>query len=511
MRPPQFDPERWRRLAAHLARARAKPTWDVEEREPKLALVERFRQALDADGESAMPARIERLEPATKNRFALLLPEDFEWLRSWAAEDPGSLTEALASFSSREADAGARFAAWATAAHCALDPDAALAVGSLFNFAVDPGGTPIVSHGPPPLEHDEPGLRGEAMFGRLESELGYERAAGDGLAARYRRHLRFAELVHRALLDDGVAVMDMLDVQSLIFIAALERDLWAVDPQPALTAPERQPDTYLAVCALYRNEAPYLAEWIEFHRAVGVERFFLYDNRSSDDHMRALAPHVEDGTVVLHEWPHLPVQMDVYNHCLTEHGADARWVAFIDLDEFLFSPTLRPLPEVLRDYEQYPGVGVNWAMFGTSGYRTRPVGLVIENYLRRGDPAKGFIGRYVKSIVQPRATVRCASAHRFDYRHGLAVDENGYPIHRDATKSVSFERLRINHYYTRSEEELRAKLERRQRLSATGTPPWQARPVNWEAARNEFNDEHDDLITAYAGEVRAALERAAVR
>jgi hypothetical protein len=35
--------------------------------------------------------------------------------------------------------------------------------------------------------------------------------------------------------------------------------------------------------------------------------------------------------------------------------------------------------------------------------------------------------------------------------------------------------------------------------------------VNWEAARNEFNDEHDDLITAYAGEVRAALERAAVR
>ena len=42
---------------------------------------------------------------------------------------------------------------------------------------------------------------------------------------------------------------------------------------------------YLAVCAIYRNEAPYLREWIEFHRLVGVERFFLYNNESTDDHM----------------------------------------------------------------------------------------------------------------------------------------------------------------------------------------------------------------------------------
>ena len=35
---------------------------------------------------------------------------------------------------------------------------------------------------------------------------------------------------------------------------------------------------YLSVCAIYRDEAHYLAEWIEFHRLVGVERFFLYNN-----------------------------------------------------------------------------------------------------------------------------------------------------------------------------------------------------------------------------------------
>ena len=39
---------------------------------------------------------------------------------------------------------------------------------------------------------------------------------------------------------------------------------------------------YLAICTIYRDNAPYFREWIEFHRLVGVERFFLYNNRSDD-------------------------------------------------------------------------------------------------------------------------------------------------------------------------------------------------------------------------------------
>jgi hypothetical protein len=508
----EFDPERWQRLASYLARARAKPTWDVEEREPKLVIAGRFRQALDRAAESELAPAVERLEAASKKRFALLRPDDLRWLQTWVSEDPGSLMHALSAFTARNADAGARFAAWAEAGRCTRDPDAALAIGSFFNFALAPRRVPLISHGAPPFQLDEPEPRGDALFEWLESELGYERDAGATLAARYESHLGFAELVHRRLTDEGVAVTDMLDVQSLIFIATLERDVWASDPPPDLAGAEAPPpDAYLAVCAVYRDEAPYLPEWIEFHRVVGVERFFLYDNRSSDDHMEALDPYIRDGTVVPHEWPGLPLQREIYNHCLAEHGGDARWIAFIDVDEFLFSPRMHALPSVLREYEQYPAVGVNWAAFGTSGHRTRPAGLVIESYLRRGAGDGSFIGRSIKTVLQPRWTIRCLNAHRFEYRHGLAVDENGYPIQRGATKSVSIERLRINHYFTRSEAELRKKLERREQLERAGTPGWQARPGGMERAMGEFNDEHDDLITAYADEVRAALDRSAVR
>src|SRR5437016_5538307 len=107
---------------------------------------------------------------------------------------------------------------------------------------------------------------------------------------------------------------------------------------------------YLSLCALYRDQAPYLREWIEFHRLVGVERFYLYDNFSADGHRAVLAPYVEDGTVVLTDWPH-PYKDEeageargdakAFNHCLEEHGENSRWFALLDVDDFLFSPTYR--------------------------------------------------------------------------------------------------------------------------------------------------------------------------
>jgi hypothetical protein len=135
------------------------------------------------------------------------------------------------------------------------------------------------------------------------------------------------------------------------------------------------------------------------------------------------------------------------------------------LDEFLFSPTGCSLPDMLSDYEQWPGVGVNWAYFGTSGHRTRPDGLVLENYVRRTDQF-GW-NRGIKSVVDPRRIRNFSLAHFFFF-HGeprVAVDENHRLIERRSggnsffsmTDEVSFSKLRVNHYAAKSEEELRRK------------------------------------------------------
>ena len=212
------------------------------------------------------------------------------------------------------------------------------------------------------------------------------------------------------------------------------------------------PKPYLSICAIYRGEGPYLREWVAFHRVVGVERFYLYDNRSEDEHREALAPYVAEGVIEQTDWPLFPGQVQAYTDCLERHREDTRWMAFVAIDEFLFSPTGRPLTEVLARYERWPGVGVNRVTFGTSGHETPPPGLVLENYTRRLEHPN-MRKPAVKSIVDPRRAVRALDPHHFEYREGFAVDESEHPLEAQHSASDSCATLRVNHYFTRSQED----------------------------------------------------------
>jgi hypothetical protein len=420
-------------------------------------------------------------------------PRQLVHLPQWAAEDEHGLARALAVFTDAELAPEERVGSFVESFQARERSDHAemfgTALGSLFNFAAAPDEIPIVR---PPV------------FRALQETLGETPPDGPAFDV-YVHHLDFARRMREAFVQAGLPVRGMIDTEALILICWEDRDFWAIDDDGRKPR-SRAPGHYLAACAIYRDEADYLAEWIEFHRLVGFERFYLYNNLSSDNHRNALDSYIEDGLVVLHDWPHEPGQFGAYDHCIATHGEEARWIGFFDIDEFVFSPTYAPVPEVLTEYEQWPGVCVNLPRFGTSGHRIKPEGLVIENYVMR---LQTLAERTVKSIVDPAAVDRCKNAHEFLYRWRSAVTENGFPVHGTASKSASFERLRANHYYAKSEEELRAKHTRptadygreRRKLPDSSTL----------AEREAEQGVPDSTILHYLGPLREALaERARV-
>jgi len=260
----------------------------------------------------------------------------------------------------------------------------------------------------------------------------------------------------------------------------------------------------LAICAVFKDEAEYLREWLEFHQLMGVERFYLYNNNSSDRYLDALQGHLQSGAVILHEWPQHPAQLQAYEHCLKTYGTQIDWLAFLDLDEFLFSPKATPLPDVLADFVDHPAVGVNWVMFGSAGHKQKPAGGVLENYLRRGqldaqlpyphlrraDGSYRPENSHIKSIVQPSKVRSFVNAHSMIYADDAkAVDENLQAVEGSFTGKVSVDVLRINHYWSKSEDECQRKFSKGW-ADGTGTREW-----------NEFllherfhNDAHDDIV-----------------
>ncbi len=159
------------------------------------------------------------------------------------------------------------------------------------------------------------------------------------------------------------------------------------------------PSPYLVVATILKNEAPFLAEWVAFHRLVGVDHLYLYDNGSTDNPEASLAPFLDEGCVTLVRWPipyHQKAQDKALTDCLNRVRGVARWLACIDVDEFYFHPVAFVSTRFSKTLKSTPGW---WRAGGTTDRRVRstyPLGQslhVLRNVPRRGGSATGGSSR----------------------------------------------------------------------------------------------------------------------
>ena len=221
----------------------------------------------------------------------------------------------------------------------------------------------------------------------------------------------------------------------------------------------------LAISTVFRDDAPYLEEWIEFHLLLGVDHFFLYNHFSSDDYLKVLDPYIAEGVVDLMEWPYdfpeedhkawIRVQTMAFNDAIKKNRETCRWIAFLDTDEFLFPCIEDDLVHFLKDYEEFGGLCVAWQLFGTSNVaKILPGELMIEKLVLAGDPSNH---NFHKSIVQPRCVDYFKQVHsavyfppyfHVDGRKKRIADK----VLRSKSSQESRDIIRINHYWTRDED-----------------------------------------------------------
>ncbi len=61
-------------------------------------------------------------------------------------------------------------------------------------------------------------------------------------------------------------------------------------------------DYELGAACIFKDCASLLKEWIEYHRMVGVEHFWLYNNSSTDNYAEILKPYIKEGIIELFDW-----------------------------------------------------------------------------------------------------------------------------------------------------------------------------------------------------------------
>ena len=240
----------------------------------------------------------------------------------------------------------------------------------------------------------------------------------------------------------------------------------------------------VAIVAICKNEAPYLQEWLAFHRIAGVDHVYLYDNGSTDGSAETVQPFVDSGFVTVRDWPmpwnvsqSITAQTLAFVDAVRAYGDRWRWMAFLDVDEFLFSPVdadgaVVPIARTLEAYADLPVLALFMTMFGSNGHVVRPAGLVIEEYPAHA-PFPEFTG--TKVLCDPMAIRAIGYAHYFVtvLGTGVAFDERRRLVRLERRRSwqrapepVS-DRLRLHHYFVRSQQDWQEKIEHRRRAFET--------------------------------------------
>jgi hypothetical protein len=228
---------------------------------------------------------------------------------------------------------------------------------------------------------------------------------------------------------------------------------------------------YVSICLIINNDHAYIREWLDYHKSIGVDHFYITDNKSEPPLKSLLSNEIEAGIVTYRYDTRTRPQVNVYNECIKQYKNESKWIAFIDSDEFLVFKRHSRIQDFLKDYESFGAVSIAWYLFGSNGHFHKQTS-VIRSYTTRVDqnsiPEKSRtrihgIQSHFKTIIQPLYVldyyIHCVVKHVPGY---FTVDEKKRPVEGPFPNKfgVSTELSQLNHYIIRSHEDFQDKSKR---------------------------------------------------
>lgn len=209
----------------------------------------------------------------------------------------------------------------------------------------------------------------------------------------------------------------------------------------------------LSICAIIKNEAKYLKEWIEFHILVGVDHFYLYSNDHCDLLRVILQPYLKKGLVTLIPWiafanhikeesEHwaLSTQLPAYENAIKFRAfKKTKWLALLDTDEYLVPIHSYTITDLLNQHNSYPAILLETDVFDGSQVNLSPLAqLLVEARGWIKSPPSNVYKTFTKLILQPDL---CTSFTCMPYQ--ILFKDNQEPVSLDRSD------MRINRYANR--------------------------------------------------------------
>ena len=229
---------------------------------------------------------------------------------------------------------------------------------------------------------------------------------------------------------------------------------------------------YLTLGTCWKNEDSYALDFIKYHRSVCIEKFVIFDREYN--HIAKMFENNNDIEVIHYPDVEGNNHQEAWGQLIRYNQRKTKWLALIDADQCLVPVKTNDVKKILKDYEDFASLQINWKSFGSSHHETRTEGSLYERFLLTclNDNVYNY---HTQFICQPDRTIGIKTAephYPFLPDDEMMVNTNKEKI--DPFKIVSLnpntplsfnvpplhDILYVNHYTNKSKEEWMIKNEK---------------------------------------------------
>lgn len=209
--------------------------------------------------------------------------------------------------------------------------------------------------------------------------------------------------------------------------------------------------TYLTLGSLWKDEHDYAEDFIKYHKKVGVEKFIILDR----EYNKTAEMFKDDPDVTVIHFPEPSVHAEAWAHLISISAGKTNWLALIDADQALVPVQTDDVKDVLKEFEDYASVQMNWHTFGSNGHLKKEPGSVYERFTKRAIDEE-VVNNHTQFICQPHRTLalRTADPHHPKLPHNeVSVNTNKEVIQGPFNPNHCFDKLWCAHYINKSLQE----------------------------------------------------------
>lgn len=224
--------------------------------------------------------------------------------------------------------------------------------------------------------------------------------------------------------------------------------------QPLIIKARRTDNNSVILFTNARDE-PNIGEWVAHHLLLGFDKVVIFDHLSKVPIVNFLGTNFDNRLSIIPVSGGGNIKLNLMNNAL-EIGKNGNysWMLYLDADEYLNLNGFDNIKNYLGYFKEADSIGINWLMFGTSGHKEQPKGLITENFIR----SDLRLNSHVKSFVRPSLVARSENPHFYVMvNKSRCYSGNGtrMPMGPFNNQPLVFIKAKayIAHYYTQSEQE----------------------------------------------------------